>query len=103
MSSKKKVAVDKDIDLGDEVKDQVTGFKGVVVAITRWITGCRRVTVQPQTLKDDGSVPETHTFDETHLTVTAAAKVPSPNAGPMQPVSQPGGPRPSPARRKDPT
>ena len=35
-------------NLGDEVKDTITGFKGIVVARTEWLNGCARVTVQPQ-------------------------------------------------------
>lgn len=38
--------------LGDVVEDTVTAFRGVVVAKTRWLNGCIRITVQPQELKD---------------------------------------------------
>lgn len=37
-----------EIELGDEVVDNITGFKGTVVAITKWISGCDRVNVQPK-------------------------------------------------------
>ena len=39
-----------DIHLGDRVKDKLTGFSGVVVAITEWLNGCTRMAVQPEKL-----------------------------------------------------
>ena len=39
--------------LGDRVKCKVTGFKGIVVAITQWLNGCVRVSVKPEDLKDN--------------------------------------------------
>lgn len=64
------------VNLGDEVKDKVTGFKGIVVAITEWLYGCRRVTVQPPAGKD-GKVPEGMSFDEPSVDVIKTAKVQS--------------------------
>jgi len=32
--------------LGDTVRDRISGYEGVVVAITDWLYGCRRITVQ---------------------------------------------------------
>lgn len=40
------------IKLGDKVKDKITGFSGVVVAYSKWITGCDTVNVQPTKLRD---------------------------------------------------
>jgi hypothetical protein len=61
------------INLGDEVKDTISGFTGVAVARTEWITGCPRVVVQPK-VKKDGILPDNNTFDETTLVVTKAVK-----------------------------
>lgn len=62
------------INLGDEVKDKVTGFRGVVIAITSWLYGCRRVTVQPPMGKD-GKVPEGMVFDEPSVNIVKSGKI----------------------------
>lgn len=62
------------INLGDKVKDKVTGFKGIAIARTEWLNGCSRITVQPDRL-DGGKVPDSQTFDEPQLTVLKAGQV----------------------------
>jgi len=84
------------IDLGDEVKDSITGFKGIVVAVTNWLHGCRRITVQPAKLSTDGKPNETHTFDEPQLILLKKKKV---DAG----RRDTGGPRPEPVTKNTPT
>ena len=39
------------IGLGDEVKDGITGFRGIVTCISQWLNGCVRCAVQPQKLE----------------------------------------------------
>ncbi len=51
-----------EINLGDKVKCQVTGYTGIVVAKSRHIYGCDRVGVQPP-LDKDGKLPEVGWFD----------------------------------------
>lgn len=41
-----------DIELGDTVRDSISGLTGIVVAYTTWLNRCRRITVQPKELKD---------------------------------------------------
>lgn len=53
------------INLGDVAKDQLTGFEGLVIGRTRYLSNCDRITLQPRTLKD-GKPHETHSFDITH-------------------------------------
>jgi len=48
--------------LGDRVKDTISGFSGILVCDATWLNGCRRVTVQPEELKD-GLPIESRTFD----------------------------------------
>lgn len=78
------------ISLGDEAKDTITGFSGIVVAVTKWLHGCERVTIQPKSLHD-GSPIEPRTFDAPQCELV------TPKA---QPVGDPrtGGPRPEPSR-----
>jgi len=40
------------IELGDRVKDKITGLKGIVVGITNYLYGCQRIMVQPEETKD---------------------------------------------------
>lgn len=49
--------------LGTKVYDKITGVEGIAVARTEWISGCARITIQPQELKD-GKPVETTTVDE---------------------------------------
>lgn len=56
------------INLGDEVKDKITGFRGIVIAICKYLNGCISVLVQPKKLTKDGTVPEPYWVDEQRLT-----------------------------------
>ena len=56
------------IHRGDEVRDVITGFSGVVTGITHWQHGCTRCVVSPRALKDGIPAP-THVFDEPQLEV----------------------------------
>lgn len=57
------------VNLGDKVKDTVTGFKGVAIGRTTWLHGCDRITVQPEGLTKEGKLYETQNFDEPQLVV----------------------------------
>lgn len=62
----------KPIGLGDRVKDPITGFTGIVMAITTWLHGCVRVVVQPEKLKDDGKPGDDLAFDQSQLELVDA-------------------------------
>lgn len=60
----------KKIELGDKVKDTVTGFVGIAVARINWIAGCNRIIVMPQCKKGkEHELEEDKTFDEPLLKV----------------------------------
>ena len=85
------------IENGQEVRDTITGFSGIVVATTEWLNGCRRVTVQSPELKD-GRPVDTVTFDGPQLELMRATtafteKFARPNGG---------GDQPGPVRAADP-
>lgn len=82
------------LKLGDEAKDRITGFQGIVVAVTEWISGCTRTTLQPPMGKD-GKMPEGQTFDEPMLELVKSSKV---KVGPKDT----GGPRPEPKQARAP-
>ncbi len=52
--------------LGDEAKDKITGFTGVVVARHEYLTGCSRFSLQCRELKD-GKIQKSQSFDENQL------------------------------------
>jgi len=62
------------VNLGDEVKDSVSGFKGIAVAKHTYLQGCDRVSVQPS-IDKEGKLPEAQTFDEPQLETIKQAKV----------------------------
>ena len=63
----------KEIPLGSEVKDIITGFKGIAIAHTVYLTGCDQYLVQSQTGKDEPIKPRW--FDVEELNVTKKKKV----------------------------
>lgn len=56
------------IDLGDRVKDTITGLTGIATCRTEWLNGCRRVGLQPEEVKD-GKVADPQYFDENQLEI----------------------------------
>lgn len=84
------------VQLGDVCKDEITGFEGTAVAITEFLYGCRRVSLQPKGNQPDGTPIDACSFDEPALTVTKAKNPPA------KPLAT-GGPRPEPTRAAAPT
>ena len=62
------------INLGDKVRDTITGFSGVAIGRTEWINGCTRIVVQSDKLKDGVPTDAQH-IDEPQLELVKAAKV----------------------------
>lgn len=56
------------VKLGEEVKDTVTNYKGIVICISEFLNGCRRIGVQAK-MKKDGTVADAIYFDEPQLRV----------------------------------
>lgn len=91
--------------LGDQVRDRVTGFEGVVTSRTDYLNGCVRYGVSPRKLKDDGSFieavwidePQLTFIDSTDLTVIDRADEPAERR-----AAYAGGPQPNPQRPADP-
>lgn len=63
------------INLGDKVKDTVTGFSGIAIGRTIWLHGCSRIIVQPEGLTKDGKTFETQAFDEPQLVTLKSSKI----------------------------
>lgn len=56
---------------GDEAEHTITGFKGVVVGRTQWITNCNTYLLKSRELKD-GKPMDPEQFDEPQLTLVKA-------------------------------
>lgn len=41
-----------DLKLGDIARDRISGYEGVVIGVTDWIYGCRRMTLQSKGLHE---------------------------------------------------
>ncbi len=79
------------IDLGDRVKDSISGFEGILTCRLEYLHGCVRVSVQPETLDKDGKPQEDHVFDEAQVELIEASA--RPGAGTQRNMPRPpGGP-----------
>lgn len=79
-------------ELGQPVKDVITGFKGVAMARIEFLTGCTQYGVTPK-LGSDGKIPDTNYFDEDRLVADGKPIK-------LQP-KRTDGPGPAPKARKD--
>jgi len=80
----------KNIILGANYRDMVTGFTGIAVAVTDYLFACRRVSLQDQTIKD-GKVGEWQVFDALQIVYVDAGISETINP-PAPPEERPGGP-----------
>lgn len=96
--------MDGKIELGDRVRDRISGYQGLVICISDWIFGCRRPLVQGEGLTSDGKPVELQSFDEPSLELLEKGVL-----KPVRPqaatVTQPktGGPQVTPLRQPDPS
>lgn len=86
-----------DIENGDLVKDNITGFEGIVICTTTYLSGCDRVVVQPQKVNKETGLPiEPQAFDVTQLKILKKAAIKQ--YAPIDPAKlvaeKKGGPRP---------
>ena len=86
-----------EIELGMEVKDAVTGFKGIATAMTQFLNGCERVSVDPPVDKK-GEHVEGRWFDIQQLVIL---KKTTPARKLYLAAIATGGPRPDATRRAD--
>ncbi len=85
-------------ELGDTVRERVTGFEGVINSITRYVNGCERIAVQSAVLKD-GLPADAQFFDIMEVDIIKRGKV---KAEPVHDLRLPGGPRDIPPAIKRP-
>ena len=75
--------MNKKIELGDKVKNILTGFEGIVTGQAIYLHGCSQSLVVPKISKD-GEFRRSHWFDDPHLKVVkkAVVKTTDPTWGP---------------------
>jgi hypothetical protein len=87
------------IQLGDLVKDEITGFEGIVTGKHKWIHGCKRYSVQPRNLDKDNKPIAAQSFDEPQLILlTKRAELKQS----VRTTGMTGGPRDEPSQREAP-
>jgi len=62
------------IELGDRVKDKITGLEGIVTGRYEYLYGCLRMSVQPEKAKD-GKPVESFVLDEPQLELLKKAVI----------------------------
>ena len=62
------------INLGDEAKDSITGYKGIAICRHTYLQGCDRITLATKVTKDNPD-PMDCSFDEPQLILIKAKKV----------------------------
>lgn len=75
------------------MRDTITGFRGIAIARSIWLTGCDRITIQPKTLDKDGKIREQATFDEGTVEVIKVKAKPRKNndrGGPQREIAKHG-------------
>ena len=84
------IKIESHLNWGQECIDTITGFKGKVVAITKWQNGCIRIGLRAK-INESGKYPEAEWFDEADLL-------------PIEKIAQkgPGGPRENPKQNINP-
>ena len=82
-----------DIHLGDEAKDSVTGYRGIVTCKSVYLNGCVRVGLQSQELRE-GKPIDSYYFDIEQVVLIERSKVLMSDRS--------GGPEQAPKRAADP-
>jgi len=68
--------MNKEIKLGDKVRDKITGFIGIAVARTKFLNGCIQYNVIPKCVTKD-KLPEEMGIDIDNLEVITKKKKPT--------------------------
>lgn len=82
--------MDKQIYFGATYRCLITGFQGVAIAHTKYITGCDNVALQPR-VNDKGEMQQPKWFDATRLARVEDIEIIS-----FEVCDDPGGPQPIP-------
>jgi len=94
------------VQLGQKVRDAVSGYEGIVTARTEWLNGCVRITVHPRVAKEKSgaqTLADGQVFDEEQLEIVTAKPLALPShktpPAPLKAVRT-GGDRPATGQRR---
>lgn len=85
------------IELGQKVRDRLTGFAGIAVSRVEHLYGCSRIAIEPTELHD-GKPILSEWFDEQRVEAIDGTNF----LAEAPPTNRPGGPAQNPPRRADP-
>ena len=66
---------EKQIQMGDEVKDTLSGYQGIAAGFMRYLTGCDQILINPVGVDKEGKLRESHYFDVERVVVIEEQKV----------------------------
>lgn len=84
-------------EMGLKAVDIITGFEGVIIGRSQWLTGCNTYGLRPKMSKD-GKLPESQFFDEAQITVTGKPLKLGETVKKKDPVQDNGGPQETPQK-----
>lgn len=88
-----KIRVRDRVKLGDEVRDKISGFEGVIVARTEYLWGCVQYAVASRRLKDSGEVLDWLWLDVDRVEIVQREEA-------TRVVRLTGGPQPAPPKER---
>lgn len=63
------------VQLGDRVREMISGFEGVVTGLCQYLTGCEQALVNPGKIKEDGELVKNNWFDVDRLQLLEAGAI----------------------------
>ena len=66
--------------LGDRVKDKISGLEGLVTGKAEYLYGCKKILMAPETLTKEGDLRNETWIDEDRVEVKRAAVLPIPSS-----------------------
>ncbi len=62
------------VELGDTVRDKITGFEGIAIEMATYLNGCVQFEVQPP-INKEGKIPDSVWIDEQQLVVIEVSEI----------------------------
>ena len=69
------MSIQRDPRIGCTGRDKVTGFTGLIMGVTQYLTGCSNILLTPTELDKEGKRREGEWFDELRVEVLADSKL----------------------------
>jgi len=59
-------------ELGSKAKDTITGFEGIIISRSEWLTGCNTYGIRPKAIKNE--YKQESYFDEDSIELASKSK-----------------------------